>query len=151
MRVRPHDERRCLENRFRRCQEIVLEWKERYEAVSTENSNLRQSCTDLEARSARLFAEVSRLVAAAQEVFNGRDHDTGSSGQVFVDHGSLMALQAAVNAVSGKRDDLDPVSAKALYDNLDELALDDSRQEFCCWPECGCKYFLDCDESGRTP
>ena len=45
-----------------------------------------------------LLAEVSNLTIAVREVFDGRDHNTGISGQVFVDHGSLMARMSLVNA-----------------------------------------------------
>ena len=51
-------------------------------------------------------AEVRNLTIAVREVFDGRDHNTGcSSGQVFVDHGSLMVLMSLVNAIAAVQKD----------------------------------------------
>ncbi len=41
---------------------------ERCKILSTEVKNLRESCTDLEARSARLFAESGELVKSIREI-----------------------------------------------------------------------------------
>ena len=85
-------------------------------------------------------AEVRNLTAAAQEVIDSKDINTGSSGQVFVDHGSLMALHSLLNAASGRRCQTCDGSGCPFPDQRDM---------------CGVHHCPDCDsgadDSRRTP